>query len=341
MLHASGTSPIRLGEIRQENRRSRRYALTIGIAALLAGCGGSQPPIGPPDPMAQSQAIATHAERGGSWMAADAVSQDLLYTGNVGSVTVYSYPKGQLKGMLSGFGDVDGMCADSAGDVFVLDFMGDIVEYAHGARYPKKKLRSPHGSAIGCSVDPASGDLAVAAYAYSNAAVEIYRNAKGPPKSYQDPSFKQYYHCGYDNKGNLFVDGITSSSAFVFAELPKGGTALKTITLNQSIGFPNQVQWDGKYITVGDETTPAIYQFTIMGSEGDKVGTTSLNHVTFLDQSWIQGQTLIAPVVYYKKRQAHAEILFYKYPSGGKPTKLIPHSSTDGPNSAAISLAPS
>jgi len=44
-------------------------ALSISIAsALLAACGGSQQPIGTPGAMPQSRAIATRAERGGSWM---------------------------------------------------------------------------------------------------------------------------------------------------------------------------------------------------------------------------------------------------------------------------------
>ncbi len=44
------------------------YALTYAAAALLAGCGGSQPPIGAPGAMPQTRAIATHAERSGSWL---------------------------------------------------------------------------------------------------------------------------------------------------------------------------------------------------------------------------------------------------------------------------------
>jgi hypothetical protein len=31
-----------------------RYALSVSIAAMLAGCGGSQPPIGAPGAMPQS-----------------------------------------------------------------------------------------------------------------------------------------------------------------------------------------------------------------------------------------------------------------------------------------------
>jgi hypothetical protein len=49
----------------------RCYKASASVAfALLAACGGSQLPIGAPGAMPQSQtsAIATHANRGGSWM---------------------------------------------------------------------------------------------------------------------------------------------------------------------------------------------------------------------------------------------------------------------------------
>ena len=44
-------------------------ALSIcAVAALLAGCSGSQPPIGATGAMPQTSAVATHADRGKSWM---------------------------------------------------------------------------------------------------------------------------------------------------------------------------------------------------------------------------------------------------------------------------------
>ena len=310
-----------------------RHALSISaVAAFLAGCGGSGNP----------SLFAPTAQRldGASWIAPNAASQDLLYTTNVGYVSVYSYPQGKLEGTLTGFGDASGACTDKIGDVFITDYLGSITEYAHGGRLPKKVLRSPHGSPLGCSVDATTGNLAVAATSYNNSAVEVYAHAHGPPKSYKDAFFKSYYYCGYDDKGDLFVDGITSGGTFAFAELPSGGSTLQTVTLNQNIGWPDQVQWDGKHITIGDQTAPVIYAFTIKGSQGIRVGTTRLSHATYLHQSWIEGQTLIAPVDYYKNRQRHTEIVFYKYPAGGKPIEVISHSEMDGPNSAAVSLAP-
>jgi hypothetical protein len=66
-----------------------RFALTISAAALFAGCGGSQPPIGALGAMPQSRAIATHADRGGSWMLPEAKSEDLLYVTGDGESYVF------------------------------------------------------------------------------------------------------------------------------------------------------------------------------------------------------------------------------------------------------------
>jgi hypothetical protein len=120
-----------------------------------------------------------------------------------------------------------------------------------------------------------TGNLAVTnvstAYDYSAGDVVIYTNAKGTPTNYGDSNFDQYLFCGYDNKGDLFVDGINYGSAFVFAELPKGSKTLKNITLNQSFQYGGGVQWDGTYVAVGDQIAAVIYQFTISGSSGTEV----------------------------------------------------------------------
>ena len=62
------------------------YALTGGVSvALLAGCGGSQPPIGALGTIPQTSAIATHADRGKSWMvemSPVAASASFLSVGN-------------------------------------------------------------------------------------------------------------------------------------------------------------------------------------------------------------------------------------------------------------------
>jgi hypothetical protein len=88
-----------------------RYAFSTSMAtALLAGCGGSQPPIGALGAMPQGRAVATHHGRGGSWMLPKARSEDLLYVSDPEKtdVYVYSYRSGQLVGTLTGFSNLKG-----------------------------------------------------------------------------------------------------------------------------------------------------------------------------------------------------------------------------------------
>jgi hypothetical protein len=253
-----------------------RYALcSCMAAAMLAGCGGSQPPIGAPGAMPQTSTNATHAERGKSWMAPDASTQDLLYIAANQLVVVYSYPQGKLEGTLRHFYLADDACVDKKGDVYIPNLgTYHFFEYAHGGKKRLKDIDVPTG-ATGCSIDPTSGNLAVAGSTDpSNGGVAIYKNARGTPTYYTDSAFYEYYFCGYDDKGDLFVDGQTypgGSGDGALAELPKGGSQLETISMDQTIEWPGKVQWDGKHITVEDPTAASVYQFSISGSQATEV----------------------------------------------------------------------
>ena len=143
-----------------------RYALSTCVAAaMLAGCGGSQPPIGAPGAMPPSSTIATHAERGGSWMRPEAKSSDLLYVSDqkANKVYMYAYPPGPLIGTLTGFSQPGSPCVDAKSDVFVPDGLNArIVEFAHGGSKPISVLSDSGEVPAGCSVDLTTGDLAVA-----------------------------------------------------------------------------------------------------------------------------------------------------------------------------------
>ncbi len=95
-----------------------RYALAIGAAsALLAGCGGSQPPIGAPGAMPQSRATTTQARHGKSWMLPEAKRENLIYTVS-NPRAVLSYDTGKLVGTIVSSYDYEGVCADESGNVF-------------------------------------------------------------------------------------------------------------------------------------------------------------------------------------------------------------------------------
>ena len=88
-----------------------RCALAVcAAAAMLAGCSGSQPPIGVPGAMPQTSAIATYADRGKS-------HGDLVYATGAGDTYVLSYPAGTLVSTIHTGGAAD--CSDDKGNVFI------------------------------------------------------------------------------------------------------------------------------------------------------------------------------------------------------------------------------
>jgi hypothetical protein len=140
---------------------------------MLAGCGGSQPPTGAPGAMPQTSALATHTDRGKSWMLPEA-GRDLLYMSGGDQIFVYSYPQVKyLKAFTLPYdsaGDPVDFCSDQKGDVFIPTYEdgGDhtsyIFEYAHGATVPKETLTINEFNALGCSVDSKSGNLAISGW---------------------------------------------------------------------------------------------------------------------------------------------------------------------------------
>lgn len=296
----------------------------LGAAATLEGCGGSQiNPSAPTQSVAESK-VGANPDHRRSWMAPDAAPQDLLYVSDLATydVNVYSYPGGKMKGRLTGFGGPEGECVDATGHVFITNFgASNILEYAHGGTSPIATLNDPGYYPVGCSVDVTTGNLAVANYVTTSGAgqggVVIYKQAKGSPKIYTEPKIVSMSFCGYDDAGNLFVDGLTSDNAFAFAELSSGGTSLKNIVLNQKIGVPGGIQWDGSHVTVGDRSTNVIYQFTITGTNGKKAGSTHLTGASEVNQFWIDGLRVIGsdPVA--------GNVKFWNYPTGGSSAKTI------------------
>jgi hypothetical protein len=296
-----------------------RYAIGVCAAiAMLPGCSGSQMPINPPG------ATGAHPDLSSSWMAPDARNRDLLYVSDIGTydVYVYSYPKGELKGTLTGFSGPEGECVDEKGHIFITNYSAsNILEYAHGGTSPIATLSDPGYYPLSCSVDPTTGDLAVTNYRTTGSGegnVAIYKHAKsGRPVYYRVRVINAMGFCSYDNAGNLFVDGSTSGNAFAFAELPSGGTSFEKISLNQKIGFGGGVQWDGTHVAVADRDTNVIYQFAISGTKGNEVGSTPLIGASDVNQFWIEDPNVIGA------DPGAANVMFWNYPAGGSRTKTI------------------
>jgi hypothetical protein len=265
-------------------------------------------------------------------MLPEAKSGDLLYATITGcdGTCVYSYPDGKLVGTVDA-GNGGGLCADARGNVFVPSYgkseTSVIYEFAHGRKNPIATIDVPGFFAASCSVDPITGNLAVPFLCDTSScgnanAIAIYQGAKGQPTIYQDTNVGVFAYCGYDDAGNLFADGSGGKQLLDFAELTEGSSSFVDIAIDQNIGNPGQVQWDGSNITIQDEAAPgSIYQLEVSGSTATVAGVTTFEGITgFSGSSWIQGDTVI---IGSKPRGQHTNIGFWRYPAGGKAYKHI------------------
>jgi hypothetical protein len=304
-----------------------RHALTISATALLlAGCGGLQS-ASVPGALPQGRAITLYGGSHQSLALPNALGRDLLYVTGA-STNLYTYPNGKLISTLqvNGFA----MCSNSVGDVFITNASG-VAEYPHGSADQIAFLPGPFGSVDSCSIDPTTGDLAVASASELEQGVGIYRDERHHRwrRPHVFPFVKVPLACSYDSAGNLFVLATLSNDTFLF-ELPTGGSAFERLTLHREILSPGYLQWDGKYLAVNDTRTMLIHRFTVRGKHAKQIGSVSISGAREIGNFWIQGNILIGMDAYDQY------VGFWHYPQGGTPFKTR---MMTGPHGATVSLA--
>jgi hypothetical protein len=314
----------------------RRVLGLCAFAALFAGCSGAS----------GSGSAALVPDRTAATVG-PSTSGDLLYISEYGGdvIDVFSYPQDTfVKSIAYLDGTPQGECVDKKGDVWVVEIGGHptIEEFSHDGT-PIRSLSDQGENPYGCSVDPVTGDLAVSSE-YGSASfqgsVSVWKKAAGTPTVYIDPAIELMQWCGYNNDGNLFVDGLPPSgkSEFGFAELPKGSKTFTNIGL-KGIVFPGNIQWDGSSLTVGDpsyKSGSAIFRVQVSGSKATITGKTVLKGSYEVYQSWIQGDTVIGP----DDGPSLSTVQLWKYPAGGKPTVTLSKGSSgffNGPFGAVVS----
>ena len=178
-----------------------------------------------------------------------------------------------------------------------------------------KTLSVAYSFPSSCAMDT-SGDLAVGILEASGAGggdVVIFKNASGSGTAYTTPLDEEFFD-GYDNQGNLFADGFTGyRSGFALVELPKGSTKFETIKTSNTVEFPGSVQWDGTYLTVFDQDTNEMYQYTVSGTTATLKGTVSFSGSSDCAQTWIV-QGLV-----YCGDAGNGDGEVFNYPAGGSP----------------------
>ncbi|MGA8795664.1 MAG: hypothetical protein WB526_01185 [Candidatus Cybelea sp.] len=318
---------------------SGRYALSSCVAAaMLAGCGGSQPPIGVLGAAPQTSAVARHADRGKSWMLPEAKSKDLLYVSTSDSVYVFSYPKGTLVGTLTGFDYPRGLCSDRLGNVWVANAStesgeGYLVEYAHGGMTPIATLSDTGESPVACSIDPSTGNLAAANCPDRDCAstVAIYARAQGTPTQIPTGPVWGPFEITYDNSGNIFVAAEIDFFDHKIGWLPNGQSQFQIFTMEPKTLSSGNVAWDGTYVAVLKKRD-RIHRYTIVSGHGQAAGpAVLLDGCCGYSPMLIKGSTFISAY--------GNNVSFWHYPQGGASFKSI--SVPEAPYGVAVSVASS
>jgi hypothetical protein len=320
-----------------------RKALPVCVVAIgLSGCAsppGTTPPVTPaiaPEPDANAKSV-------------------LLYISNgAGNVAVYRYWKRTFVGLLTGFRSPQGECVDGRGDVFITDSsLAEIREYAHGGTKPIRTLDDSGYEPYSCSVDPTSGNLAVANNSTtirSSGGIAIYRHARGKPRFYGPIQYvPEPDALGYDASGNLLVASLSAYSSYDYASFafrPKGRSFIPLELSQISSGSPfedvTSVQWDGRYWAIADNG--AIYRYAIADN-----GDPTFEGIVFLsDLVYEQSQLWIYTAAGGSQQiigtdDASNAVTYWHYPAGGEPIASItgylnqPYGVTVSPRSAAES----
>ncbi len=316
-----------------------RRALLASVVLTLVGCSQAAAPY-----IAQQTPQTSHR----AWMDSIAKKVDLLYIsdGN-GEVTVYTYWQKSLVGQLTGFTQPLGECVDKADDVFITDYGAQkIIEYAHAGKKPIATIDDSPYAPYSCSVDLATGTLAVAneAGGSTHGNIAVYANVKATPKLYTDKNIPDFQACAYDNRGNLLGSNGQDESRYAnFAWLPKGGSRLLDVTLpgpEKSWAWEgvDGIQWDGRYFVIDDYS---LYRESVSNGQGYYIGETDLQ--IFGGQAgpfWIynihpnkQGTQVVG--VY--NDFSYPYVYYWNYPAGGDSVASI-SKGLDKPVAVTVSL---
>jgi hypothetical protein len=285
----------------------------------------------------------------------------LIYTGDSQGVGIYDYASGTRVGEITHL-KPEGMCVDKKGDVYIAAAQeGDVKEFARGGTQPISKYKTT-GTAIGCAVD-ADGDVAVTDSStydgYGPGYVCTWKGGMGSSTCYASTKACYFmWPAGYDDKGNLFVEGVPLGAdsegarpgAFTktaVCALLRGSTRLATVTLKgATITSPSSLSWDGKYIELSDESyegksQTAVYQ-AVLSTKGRRLTLNVINTVRLTDTcdssgetdvfepfvvgtrntpvNHVEGKVLVGSNELCKDSGAH-EVEFWHYPVGGDPYK--------------------
>jgi hypothetical protein len=228
------------------------YALSSCVAAaMLAGCGGSQPPIGAPGAMPRVSSETRGVLKPSSVVPTYKVSGPLLYVANYGlnitPLTIYdanaSNPK-PIATISNGIDNSRGICIDGSGTLYVTNSpnsgTGWVAVYALGQTRPLRVITKGIDYPGYCAID-ASGNLWVA----NIGGVDVTEYLKGSTKPHATITKGLTYPIGIaiDHAGNLYVSNYRPYSVQNI-QVYAPGSKSPSRTITDGVAFPDGIAVD-------------------------------------------------------------------------------------------------
>ena len=167
--------------------------------------------------------------------------------------------------------------------------------------------------------------------------VSIWKKGAGTPTVYIDSAIELMQWCGFDNKGNLFVDGLPPPAIGVcVCRAAKGSKTFTNIKLD---GIVSPATFSGTAVRSrsGIPRIRAVQRFSRTGVGAvAKITGKTVSRFLQVYQSWIAGDTVIGP----DDGPSQDTVQLWKYPAGGKPAVTLSKGSStffNGPFGAAVS----
>jgi hypothetical protein len=241
----------------------KRYIVSTSAAALLAGCGGSQLPVGIPGAMPQSR-IASMLDRSGARVLPDVktgatpeynVTGPLVYVTNYtnNDVTVHhalAKDPAPVANISATLNSPSGDCLDGHGTLYVTNQPasgpGWITEYALGRTAPSGMITDGINTPAFCAIDSV-GNLWVTNIGGPNVTEYLYGSTK--PHTVITTGLVYPVGVAIDHSGNLYVaNRPVSGSANVLVYAPGNKTPSRTIT--DGVTYP---------VGIGTDSSSTLY----------------------------------------------------------------------------------